>query len=99
MLTISPLSALCCTPLDGQGKADAENGAIVSMRPGPRSKPGNNCTFNATLLEAVIASDPITADPLVSYPHHGYSPSGDVTAPVIYANFGQESDFIAVSSR
>lgn len=35
----------------------------------------------------------MTSDPARNYPHHGFGRTGDVTAPVIYANYGTEDDF------
>ena len=35
----------------------------------------------------------MTSDPARNYPHHGFGCTGDVTAPVIYANYGTEDDF------
>ncbi len=40
-----------CVFLLLQGSRNAENGAIVSMRAGPLSPPGNTCAFNASLME------------------------------------------------
>lgn len=48
------------------------------------------------MSQAELDSDPISRDPTRAYAYHGYSPAGDVAAPVVYANYGQEADFIAV---
>src|SRR6185503_4002501 len=40
------------------------------------------------LSEPPIDSDPDTWDEHILPPYHGYSPSGDVTAEVVYANYG-----------
>ena len=45
--------------------------------------------------EPAIQDDPDTevADPLARVPWNAYSPSGDVTAPVVYANYGTAADY------
>ena len=45
--------------------------------------------------EPEIRGDPDTSvsDPLARMPWNAYSPSGDVTAPVVYANYGTEEDY------
>ena len=49
-------------------------------------------TFHASLKEEPVAGDSSTArDVGISY--HAYSASGDVTAPVVYANSGNPADY------
>jgi N-acetylated-alpha-linked acidic dipeptidase len=45
--------------------------------------------------EPEIDGDPDTrvSDPLARVPWNAYSPSGDVTAPVVYAHYGTEEDY------
>ena len=43
--------------------------------------------------EHVNGPDPFQNDPRVLPAYNGYSPSGDVTADVIYANYGRPEDF------
>lgn len=40
-----------------------------------------------------VAGDPFDDDPRVVMPFNGSSPSGDVTADVVYANYGRPEDF------
>jgi N-acetylated-alpha-linked acidic dipeptidase len=40
-----------------------------------------------------VEGDPFDMDPRVVTPFHGGSPSGDVTAEVVYANYGRPEDF------
>jgi N-acetylated-alpha-linked acidic dipeptidase len=40
-----------------------------------------------------VDGDPFQDDPRVVTPFNGMSPSGDVTAPVVYANYGTPADF------
>ena len=42
--------------------------------------------------------DPGQNDPRILPPFNGYSPSGDVTAPVVYANYGTLADFQQLAS-
>jgi len=45
------------------------------------------------VLEHAVPEDATSAAAPHQYPFHGYSPSGDVTAEVVYANFGMPEDF------
>lgn len=45
------------------------------------------------LKEDAIASDPFSAHPDLSIGWNAYSGNGDVTAPVVYANYGTKEDF------
>ncbi|KAG6546798.1 hypothetical protein Mapa_011744 [Marchantia paleacea] len=45
------------------------------------------------LDEAEVDEDPYTKNPKVIPPFHGYSPSGNVTGEVVYANYGTLDDF------
>jgi N-acetylated-alpha-linked acidic dipeptidase len=40
-----------------------------------------------------VADDPFQDDPRVVMPFNGFSPSGDVEAEVVYANYGRPEDF------
>jgi len=40
-----------------------------------------------------VSSDPYQDDPRIVMPYSGFSPSGDVEAEVIYANYGRLEDF------
>jgi len=43
--------------------------------------------------EAVVPSDPTSSNPKITPLFNGYSASGDVTAPIIYANYGLPPDY------
>ena len=43
--------------------------------------------------EYILAEDPFSSDPRASEGWNSYSGSGDVTAPVVYANYGTKEDF------
>lgn len=56
------------------------------------------------LQEAVLAQDPSSANPKIIPLFNGYSASGDVTAPLLYVNYGLPDDYealkkIGVSAR
>ena len=43
--------------------------------------------------EAVVAGDPTSSNPKITPLFNGFSASGDVTAPVVYANYGLPPDY------
>jgi len=43
--------------------------------------------------EAIVPGDPTSANPKITPLFNGYSASGDVTAPVVYANYGLPNDY------
>jgi N-acetylated-alpha-linked acidic dipeptidase len=43
--------------------------------------------------EAIVAGDPTSSNPKITPLFNGYSASGDVTAPVVYANYGLPGDY------
>jgi N-acetylated-alpha-linked acidic dipeptidase len=45
------------------------------------------------IREAVIPGDPSSSNPKITPLFNGYAASGDVTAPVIYANYGLPKDY------
>jgi N-acetylated-alpha-linked acidic dipeptidase len=49
-----------------------------------------------TVKEAVIAEDPSSSNPKIIPLFNGYSPSGDVTAPLVYVNYGLPPDYEAL---
>ena len=49
--------------------------------------------FRAKLAEPAIAEDPSTAQENQLPPFNAYGASGDVTAPLVYVNYGQPEDF------
>ena len=49
-----------------------------------------------TLKEAAIPADPSSSNPNIIPLFSGYSPSGDVTAPLVYVNYGLPPDYAAL---
>jgi len=45
------------------------------------------------IMEEKVEGDPYLNDPEIEFGFDGYSGSGDVTAEVVYANYGRKSDF------
>jgi N-acetylated-alpha-linked acidic dipeptidase len=43
--------------------------------------------------EAVVKNDPTSSNPKITPLFNGFSPSGDVTGPVVYANYGLPDDY------
>ena len=54
------------------------------------------CT--APLAEDILPSDPTSDTWWRNHTFNGYSPSGNATAPVVYANFGLPEDFVALKA-
>jgi N-acetylated-alpha-linked acidic dipeptidase len=46
--------------------------------------------------EAVVSEDPSSSNPKIIPLFNGYSPSGDVTAPLVYVNYGLPPDYDAL---
>jgi N-acetylated-alpha-linked acidic dipeptidase len=46
-----------------------------------------------SVTEAVVPGDPTSSNPKISPLFNGYSASGDVTAPLVYANYGLPGDY------
>lgn len=46
-----------------------------------------------------VSDDPYQDDKRISTAFNGYSPSGDVNAEVVYANYGRPEDFAALASK
>jgi N-acetylated-alpha-linked acidic dipeptidase len=55
--------------------------------------------FRASLREDAYDVDPDTKDPKVSGAYLGYSASGEVTAPVVYAHSGNPEDYVYLSKH
>jgi N-acetylated-alpha-linked acidic dipeptidase len=49
-----------------------------------------------TVKEAVVPEDPSSSNPKIIPLFNGYSPSGDVTAPLVYVNYGLPPDYDAL---
>ena len=50
-----------------------------------------------SVREAVIKDDPTSSNPKITPLFNGYSASGDVTAPLVYANYGLPPDYDALA--
>jgi N-acetylated-alpha-linked acidic dipeptidase len=55
--------------------------------------------FQAKLAEPAIAVDPDTANPDIVPPYNAYSGDGDVTAPLVYANYGLTADYDTLKDK
>lgn len=49
--------------------------------------------FQAKMQEDYIPKDPTSADPRIVPTYNGYSPSGNVVAPLVYVNYASLNDF------
>jgi N-acetylated-alpha-linked acidic dipeptidase len=49
--------------------------------------------------EAIVPEDPTSSDPKITPLFNGYSASGDVTAPLVYANYGLPPDYDALKKE
>ncbi|KAI8873910.1 Zn-dependent exopeptidase [Ramicandelaber brevisporus] len=49
--------------------------------------------FEASLREDVVDEDPTSHNPDAVPTFHGFAANGDVTAPIVYANYGTPEDF------
>ena len=62
-------------------------GIVELVRPRPEK---------LAVKEPVIAEDPSSSNPKIIPLFNGYSPSGDVTAPLVYVNYGLPPDYEAL---
>ncbi|KAJ7555764.1 hypothetical protein O6H91_05G054000 [Diphasiastrum complanatum] len=53
----------------------------------------NGTTFNFSLTEEPVEGDPYSHNPRAIPTFLAYSPSGEITAEVVYANYGRDEDF------
>jgi len=58
-----------------------------------------NRLFNATMIEAVYPEDPTSGNNDSVPTFNGYAPSGDVSAEVVYANYGTVADYEYLDSQ
>ena len=54
--------------------------------------------YTAKLAESAFAEDPDNADPGQLPTFNAYSAAGDVTAPVVYVNYGRPEDYLQLKS-
>ena len=54
--------------------------------------------YNASLSEDIYPADPTSDTPWRNLTFHGYGASGDVTAEVVYVNYGSADDFAYLAS-
>ena len=55
--------------------------------------------FTAKLSEPAVALDPDSANPEIVPPYNAYSGDGDVTAPLVYANYGLPADYETLKEK
>ena len=66
----------------------------------PRARPALTAPaigYSAVLAEDVLAEDGTSDDPWRNHTFLGFAPSGTVTAPLVYANYGRPEDFAALA--
>ena len=80
---IDPQKVLLNYPIDRSLELVDEAGRVVLKPP---------------LAEAILPSDPTSDTWWRNHTFNGYSPSGNVEAPVVYANFGFPEDFAALKA-
>jgi len=51
-----------------------------------------------SVTEAIVPGDPTSTSPKITPLFNGYSATGDVTAPVVYANYGLPNDYEALKN-
>ncbi len=75
---------------------DATIEPMEAMLPTPRTRLlelAGAVPFRAKLTEPAVATDPATSNPDIVPPYNAYSGDGDVTAPLVYANYGLPADY------
>ncbi len=55
--------------------------------------------FKAKLQEPAVSIDPSTSNPDIIPPYNAYSGDGDVTAPLVYANYGLPADYDTLKEK
>ena len=80
---IDPQKVLLNYPVDRSLELVDEAGRVILRPP---------------LAEAILPSDPTSDTWWRNHTFNGYSPSGNVEAPVVYANFGFPEDFAALKA-
>jgi len=83
---------------------DARIEGVPVMRHLPTGAPrldavkGDRVLFAAKLSEPILESDPTSDNRYRNHTFIGYSPSGDVRARLVYANYGMPSDYDALKA-
>ncbi|CAM9683547.1 unnamed protein product [Ectocarpus sp. 12 AP-2014] len=76
---VQPVNALLSNPIQSSLElVDSNSGSVL---------------FTASLSEDTLDLDTTSDTWLRNHTYNGYSPSGDVTAPLVYANYGRPEDF------
>jgi N-acetylated-alpha-linked acidic dipeptidase len=52
--------------------------------------------YDCVIREPVIPVDPTSGDSRIVEPFNGYSPTGTVTSPLVYVNYGRPEDYRAL---
>src|SRR5437868_9546990 len=75
-------------------EAHIENFEALIPYPGTRSlEMTSPVKFRAALKEPSFSQDPYTSNPTQLPSYNAYSGSGDITAPLIYVNYGIPEDY------
>lgn len=80
------------------GEDPARSAGAGTATPQPARSPGRRGVIGLDLRERNLVEDPTTAHPDLSWGWNAYSASGDVKAPVVYANFATREDFATLTS-
>jgi len=75
------------------GDGDAASTAATLAPSEPQPSGSRRGVLGLDLRERNLVEDPATAHPDLSWGWNAYSASGDVTAPVVYANYATREDF------
>ncbi len=89
---------LLCEPVDAKleivGSRETGGGNISGPGGAPSpSQPARHGVVALPITEENLLNDPFVAHPGLSFGWNAYSGSGDVTAGVVYANYGTKEDF------
>lgn len=59
----------------------------------------DNLRFQASLTEPAVPEDPLTQNPNVVPTFNGFSANGNVTADLVYVNYGREEDYALLAQQ
>ena len=96
--------ALLCEPIDARLEiiGEREEASRIEAHPpanGDAVKPQRRGVTALPITEDNLLNDPFVAHPGLSFGWNAYSGSGDVTAGVVYANYGTKEDFESLKAN
>ena len=97
---VEPFRCLLSRPISAQLEIvdDVPSAGTVVPPAAAGAPPARRGVVALSVREDNLLQDPATAHPDLSYGWNAYSGSGDVTAPVVYANYGTREDFNTLQS-